>query len=553
VVYSYLTCPICNEKFKQEKPFKNHLLVKHHIENDLSLYLEIFHNSTHPTCSCSHSCDKKLKWSGWKKGFLSKFFRGHNAKKDSTFLDKDKQQIFAKKRKEGFVSGKYKVWNAGLSKETNNKILESSKKISETLSKKYTSGEIKDWRLRDTKKAKSVALKISETKRKKYDSGETQSWNSGLTKNTSSSVLSTSQKIKGLHKTNPEICTKRLAQEEFINRINNAESTLVLATDCAYKNKYQKFDFRCTKCNAIQTKNLMMFEYAPICFSCYPKESKAQLEIYEFVKQIYPDAILSDNMKIKPKELDVYVPSKNVAIEYNGLYWHSVANSHDVMSHQTKHVLCSQVGIKLLTIYEDEWRDKKQIVESMILHRLNKSVNISARKLSVVKLKQKNAKDFFENNHLEGYAPSFVTFGLCDLGGKIFAALSLRKPFHKKKYENTFEVARSCCLLGYSVRGWLGKLTKYAKTYSLSLGAKKLMTYVDFRVGNGSAYELAGWTKIDDKSASLRFWWTDFRYRFNRFKFRANKKENLSQDQVAEKFGMIKIYGCSNSKFEILL
>ena len=52
--------------------------------------------------------------------------------------------------------------------------------------------------------------------------------------------------------------------------------------------------------------------------------SKAEIEIYEHVRRIYPDAISSDREELKRYELDVYIPSLKKAIEYDGTYWHSI-------------------------------------------------------------------------------------------------------------------------------------------------------------------------------------------------------------------------------------
>jgi hypothetical protein len=70
-------------------------------------------------------------------------------------------------------------------------------------------------------------------------------------------------------------------------------------------------------------------------------ESRAQLEIYDFVRSLAPDAVLSDRTVIAPKELDIWVPSSKFAIEFNGLFWHSETVLGDPMYHQNKHASCT--------------------------------------------------------------------------------------------------------------------------------------------------------------------------------------------------------------------
>ena len=229
--------------------------------------------------------------------------------------------------------------------------------------------------------------------------------------------------------------------------------------------------------------------------------------------------------------------------------WHSESVLHDPSYHQKKHNLCMQANVKLLSIYEDEWRDKRNIVESMIRHRLKLPAKTwDARKLSVVELRSIDARDFFEANHLEGHVKSVATIALKDpTTGTILAAMSLRRPFHKK-YSSYLEAGRCCTLAGHSVRGWLGKLTNAAKKYAKLNGVTKLMTYVDSRVGSGLGYESAGWV-LETEDTSPRFWWTDFEHRYNRFKHRADRARNLSQSEVAAEAGVVPIWGCSNSLF----
>ena len=105
------------------------------------------------------------------------------------------------------------------------------------------------------------------------------------------------------------------------------------------------------------------------CLICFPYEivniSAEEIELFKFVKSLAPDAIQSDRIIISPYELDIYIPSKNLAIEFDGLYWHSDENkSNDY--HLEKTNTCLRKGIRLIHIFEDEWREKRPIVESRI-------------------------------------------------------------------------------------------------------------------------------------------------------------------------------------------
>jgi hypothetical protein len=101
-------------------------------------------------------------------------------------------------------------------------------------------------------------------------------------------------------------------------------------------------------------------------------------------------------------------------------------------------------------------------------------------------------------------------------------------------------------LPGISVRGWIGRLTKESLRYSKYNGYQGLMTYVDSRVGNGDGYTSSETWKLEKESTGPRFWWTDFENRFNRFKYKADKLNGLSQVKVAMNAGVSEIWGCGN-------
>jgi hypothetical protein len=66
----------------------------------------------------------------------------------------------------------------------------------------------------------------------------------------------------------------------------------------------------CTTCQPLNS-------FSPTC-SSYEKE------LYEFIKEYYEGEIITNSKKIiPPLELDIYLPDRHLAFEFNGLYWHS--------------------------------------------------------------------------------------------------------------------------------------------------------------------------------------------------------------------------------------
>ena len=111
-----------------------------------------------------------------------------------------------------------------------------------------------------------------------------------------------------------------------------------------------------------------------ICPTCYPritpKVSNKEQEVYEFVNTICSDAIQSYRERYHDKEIDIFIPSKKIGIEFNGLYWHSesvsLANNSSPKKDYEKYLEFNEAGIRLIQIFEDEWENKKEIVKSRI-------------------------------------------------------------------------------------------------------------------------------------------------------------------------------------------
>lgn len=542
-----ISCPRCDLSFGQEARFLDHLTDDHGITDHFALYLDLYHNGVHPTCQCSSECDEKLTWDSWKRGFLSKFVRGHNARLDSVYLSPERQAEFVKKRTEGYAAGKYAVWNDGLTKETSQRVAEMSSKISESLQHFYASGH-SSWQRGKTRDTDQRVANMADRRVAALQSGEIQIWNKGLTKETDPRLQALSQKISVLKQAHDP---RRLTPTELVERVSCFSQFSLVTPPESYRNKYQRLQLRCVTCGSLQEKTLSMLQSTPICFACHPKESKGQLEILEFVRSLGVEACSNDREILAPREIDIWVPTHKLGVEYNGLYWHSRLIISDLKYHQTKHAAARAAGINLLSIYEDEWRDRRAIVEGMIRHRLKKPVEVlDARKLAVKLLDPKVAVAFFEASHLEGATRATATFGLVDANDRVVAASSLRRPFHKRYSSSSLEVARSATLPGVAVRGWLGKLTPQLVAHAKSVGVKSIMTYVDGRVGAGTGYGSSGWV-LERVSTGPRFWWTDFTHRYNRFKYKADKSRGMTQAQVAEEAGVFEIYGCSNSSWRI--
>ena len=396
--------------------------------------------------------------------------------------------------------------------------------------------------------------------------GKAEAWNRGKTKQTDDRIKQQSEKMMGTgnpfygrHHTQDTIqkisLNKMLVTSTLKERLSIRASEFLLITpiDQYVSRQAQYLTLQCTKCGELQPKTLQAFERGSRCYRCYPAgKSNWELDVFTYVQNITPDVISGDKSVISPKEIDVYVPSKKFGIECHGLYWHSAGARQDGVFNKNKHlekaILVANQEIRLLQIFEDEWRDKRAICESMILHRLGLDPHrCKTWSTKVMELSSKEQREFFDSTHISGYVPSKIAFGLKDRNNNIVAALSLRMPRHGKKYEGYLEIARFSTAAMTSVPGGLSKLLKRAKLWCKLNGYQKLMTYVDRRIGDGSGYKLAGFNCIGATDAD--YWYTDNYLRYDRFKFRA--KNGKTEKQIVLDSKVSRIYGCGSSIFSL--
>lgn len=83
------------------------------------------------------------------------------------------------------------------------------------------------------------------------------------------------------------------------------------------------------------------------------KTSYSEQSVFYYVKQVFPDAVNRDrSMK---KELDIYIPSIQTAIEYDGVYWHN--SKQKLAKDNEKDIFCQNRGIRLIRFRDTKMPD----------------------------------------------------------------------------------------------------------------------------------------------------------------------------------------------------
>jgi len=284
---------------------------------------------------------------------------------------------------------------------------------------------------------------------------------------------------------------------------------------------------------------------------CTSSISNKENDINDFLVSIGVETITSSMSIIKPYQLDIFIPSHNIAIEYDGLYWHSELYK-DKNYHLHKTELCNRMGIQLIHIFEDEWLNKEEIVKSRLRNILGlTSELIHARKCEIRDVSASESKIFLDNNHLQGSISVSIRLGLY-FNDELVSIMLFNRPRVGigSKYDG-YELSRFCNKLNTNVIGGASKLLKhFIKVYK----PNEIISYADRRWSSGDLYEKLGFMLTHNNKPN--YWYINNKKREHRFKYRKDKliKEGFDKDKSEHEImlerGIYRIYDCGTITYK---
>ena len=293
------------------------------------------------------------------------------------------------------------------------------------------------------------------------------------------------------------------------------------------------------------------------CPSCANIRSKAENNLAQLVEEMGFAVERGNRSIIPPYELDIFISELNIAIEYCGLRWHGQHfGKKDKNYHLNKLNMCEQKGIELITIFEDEFLQKHDIVKMVLRKRLGKaSKDVPARKTIIREIGWTECKDFLNRYHLQGSGqPTKIRYGA----------------FHDDKMVGVMTFSKGRAAL-CSDKKQIHELVRYASDENIHIGlASKLynaflkdhapnvvVSYADRRWFNGRMYDAIGFEKKALTPPSYWYFKNPDNKRFHRYNFRKNAiLKKLGGDPVLtewenmKSFGYDRIWDCGTIKFE---
>jgi hypothetical protein len=277
--------------------------------------------------------------------------------------------------------------------------------------------------------------------------------------------------------------------------------------------------------------------------------STPEIELQEMLVSWGIPFTANDRSVIHPLELDIYIPSHKLAIEYCGLYWHSdIHDRIDKNYHKRKMDLCHLKGINLITIFEDEWIHNKELIIDKLQYKLNLNNKIKtyARNTDIKIISTTEKVKFLNAYHIQGSGPGSITIGLLiKKTNELVAVMTLMS-----QKNNTYVLNRYAT--SHLVVGGFSKLLKY---FTTTYEWNEIVTFADRRWSEGELY-----TKNKFNFDSLLP--PDYSYikgikRYHKFgyrrKFLLNKLKcfnpELSEKENCDNNGILRIWDCGKLRY----
>lgn len=323
---------------------------------------------------------------------------------------------------------------------------------------------------------------------------------------------------------------------KFNERILNFPGITPLFTFEDYKG-VSTYSWECTGCgNQFQFK--IEDGHIPICRKCHPFEknpySQGEKELVDWLKSLGLEIIENDRTILNGKEVDILIPLHHVAIEFNGLYWHSELRGKDKTYHLNKTFIADEKGFRLVHVLDTDWYNSKEIVKSIILKKLGIFKTImDVDNCYITEIDGSTSDWFLKENNIFGTVEAKYRFGL-------FRGTELMQVLAINRENDLWTIERNCGKLGTCTHHMTTLLLEY---FVENYKPKKIVALVKKDLFNGNSYQSFGFEHTADELPTALY-------------FKGTKElidgKNFINDTWSEiqRQGYNRIWDCGNHKFE---
>lgn len=289
-----------------------------------------------------------------------------------------------------------------------------------------------------------------------------------------------------------------------------------------------------------------------------PRSSTLEIEVRRWLDEAGIEYETNNRKIVARTEMDIYIPSKSLVVECNGVYWHSDKVKKVSKYHFNKRETLNSAGISLLTLWEDQVINHPDIVKNILLSRCGVyETRIGARECVVNQIDSKEANEFLDKYHLQGKCGGKVRLGLRSKEGELLCLMVLGYRKVGSSWDSKgWELIRYCVRGGWQVVGGASRLMKeFIKEYN----PEKITSFASDDISDGGLYKILGFEKVSDQPG---YWYIDpvemtRHHRFSFTKKRIIEKglatpeeaSVLSEREIMMSLGYLRIYDSGQSKW----
>lgn len=252
------------------------------------------------------------------------------------------------------------------------------------------------------------------------------------------------------------------------------------------------------------------------CPYCSKNRSTGEINIEDYIKSL---GLVTQHRRffssiLQVFELDIYIPDKNVAIEYNGSYYHKTlpedGYTKDRLYHNKKFYACRELGIQLISIFDVDWMYKQDKVKQYLKDKLttNFITRIYARRCIIKEISKEEANLMYDKYHLLGHTSvQTISYGLF-FNNQLVSCMSFQKGRYKENKEPVWCLTRFVTKSDFKIIGGASRLLhKFEKEYK----PNSLVSYSDNDYFQGGVYSKLGFVCIGDTGSPRYYWYLNNR------------------------------------------
>lgn len=269
-------------------------------------------------------------------------------------------------------------------------------------------------------------------------------------------------------------------------------------------------------------------------------ESKPEKEIKEYIDSLGISYISNNRKILNGKELDIYIHEYKLAIEYNGLYYHS-EQFKEKHEHFNKWKQCKEKGIKLMTIWEHDWNSKKEIIKCIIKQLLRLSEKIDVEQCTVKEIASELSNKFLIENCIIDKTKSSVQLGLF-YNDNLMGVMTLGKWRFNR---NISEIINFCIHKDYIIDNGFNKLLEfYIEKYNIN----NIVFYCNCSFPNYAIYEDYG---FKNTHSDIKYWWCNHKEVLTKYQINKRIDKDKTEYEVMKEHGYYKVWDCGHLKYEL--